>query len=68
MRTKASAYRDMTKEEALQKLKELREAQFNLKFQKVTGQLENTAQLTKTRRSIAQILTVLREMEQKTAV
>ncbi|GLI36074.1 50S ribosomal protein L29 [Desulforhabdus amnigena] len=64
---KASSLRDMTKDELLQKLAELREALFNLKFQHVTGQLENTAQLPKTRRNIAQILTVLREMEHKTA-
>lgn len=64
---KASSLRDMTKDELLQKLAELREALFNLKFQHVTGQLENTAQLSKTRRNIAQILTVLREMEHKTA-
>lgn len=62
---KASALRDMTRDELLQKLKEQREAEFNLKFQKATGQLENTAQIGKTRRSIAQILTILTEMERK---
>ncbi|GKT08333.1 50S ribosomal protein L29 [Desulforhabdus sp. TSK] len=64
---KASSLRDMTRDELLQKLSQLREALFNLKFQHVTGQLENTAQLPKTRKDIAQILTVLREMEQKPA-
>jgi large subunit ribosomal protein L29 len=64
---KASSLRDMTKDELLEKLSQLREALFNLKFQHVTGQLENTAQLPKTRKDIAQILTVLREMEQKPA-
>lgn len=64
---KARSLRDMTKDELIEKLSQLREALFNLKFQHVTGQLENTAQLPKTRKDIAQILTVLREMEQKPA-
>lgn len=64
---KPSSLRDMTKDELLEKLSQLRQALFNLKFQHVTGQLENTAQLPKTRKDIAQILTVLREMEQKPA-
>ena len=34
---KANALRDMTSDELLQKLNELREAQFNLKFQHATG-------------------------------
>lgn len=59
---KASAFRDMTHEELLQKLAELREAYFNLNFQHATGQLENTAQLSKTRKDIARALTVLQDM------
>ena len=64
---KASSLRDMTRDELLQKLSQLREALFNLKFQHVTGQLENTSPLPKTRKDIAQILTRLREIEQKPA-
>jgi len=64
---KASALREMTKEELLQKLKELREAQFNLNFQHATGQLENSAQLRKTRKDIARALTVLGDMDRGTA-
>ena len=64
---KASALRDMTQDEIEAKLKELREALFNLTFQHATGQLENTAQLTKTRRSIARALTVLRDKQQNAA-
>lgn len=64
---KTSAIRDMTRDEMVQKLAELRQALFNLNFQHVTGQLENTAQLRKTRKDIARILTVLRELENKTA-
>jgi len=64
---KVSPLREMTNDELLQKLKELREASFNLKFQHATGQLENTAQLGKTRKSIAQVLTILGQIEQKPA-
>lgn len=60
---KASALRDMTKEELLQRERELREAMFNLRFQHATGQLENSAQLRKTRIEIAQVLTMLRELD-----
>ena len=63
---KASTFRDMTKDELLQKLDELRGALFNLTFQHKTGQLENTAQLDKTRKGIARVLTVLNELDHKT--
>ena len=62
---KASALREMTRDELVQKLNEIREAQFNLKFQHATGQLENTAQLPKNKRDIARILTILAEMDRK---
>ncbi len=64
---KASEFQDMTKDELLQKLKELREALFNLRFQHATGQLENTAQLGKTRKDVARALTILRQAEKKAA-
>lgn len=63
----ASTFRDMTRDELLLRLKELREASFNLRFQKATGQLENTAQLGKTRKDIARVMTLLREMDKKAA-
>ena len=63
---KALELRETHKEELLQRLKELREGLFNLKFQHATSQLENTAQLKKTKRDIARVLTVLDEMSRKT--
>jgi large subunit ribosomal protein L29 len=36
----------------------LKKAQFNLRFQRATGQLENTAQVRQTRRDIARLKTV----------
>jgi large subunit ribosomal protein L29 len=52
---KASEYRDLSIEELAVKEKELSEALFNLKFQHATGQLDNTAQLKKTRKDIARV-------------
>ena len=62
---KASALREMTRDELIQKLNEIREAQFNLTFQQATGQLDNTAQLPRNKKDIARILTILSEMDGK---
>ena len=62
---KARALREMTRDELMQKLSELRETQFNLGFQHATGQLDNTAQLPKNKGDIARILTILSEMDSK---
>jgi large subunit ribosomal protein L29 len=64
---KMAMFHEMTKEELQQKHRELREALFNLRFQHATGQLENTAQLKKTRRSIAGVLTALNETQRGSA-
>ena len=64
---KMATFHEMTREELQQKHRELREALFNLRFQHATGQLENTAQLKKTRRSIARVLTALNETEKGSA-
>ena len=58
---KASEFRELSVEELEVKAKELTEAFFNLKFQHATGQLDNTAQLQRTRRDIARVKTVLGE-------
>lgn len=63
---KANLLRDMSRDELLLKLDELRGALFNLRFQHKTGQLENTAQLDKTRKSIARVLTILHQLDHKT--
>jgi len=62
---KPGALRDMTKDELLQKFNELQEAQFNLKFQHATGQLDNTAQIPKNKKDIARILTILSDLDRK---
>jgi large subunit ribosomal protein L29 len=58
---RASEFRDLSIEELSVKEKELAEALFNLKFQHATGQLDNTAQLAKTRKDIARVKTILVE-------
>jgi large subunit ribosomal protein L29 len=62
---KAGELREMTKDELIGKLDEIREGLFNLRFQKATGQMDNTAQLPKNRKDIARILTILSEMDRK---
>ncbi|SFN02605.1 50S ribosomal protein L29 [Thermodesulforhabdus norvegica] len=62
---KASELRQLTEAELHQKLKELREALFNLKIQHSAGQLQNTAALKKTKKDIARVLTVLREKQRE---
>ncbi len=50
-----------TAEQLSSELVSLKKEQFNLRFQQATGQLENTSNVRKVRRSIAQIKTVLRQ-------
>ncbi len=44
-----------TKDELVAKLTDLKKEQFNLRFQKATGQLENTARVRQVRRDIARV-------------
>lgn len=57
---KAKELRDLSREELQEKELDLKQTLFNLKFQKATGQLGNTAMLKKTRRDIARVKTLLR--------
>ena len=53
--------RAMTNDEIEDKILELKKEQFNLRFQKATGQLANTARVRIVRRDIAQLMTIARE-------
>ena len=55
---KASEVRDLTPDQLDDELLKLKKEQFNLRFQKATGQLENTARFRQIRRDIARIKTV----------
>ena len=61
--TRPSELRDLTDDELNDRLGERRQELFNLRFQSVTGSLENTARLKLTKREIARILTVRTERE-----
>ena len=60
---RARELRDMTDEELAHRLAETRQELFNLRFQGVTGALENTARLKLAKREIARILTIRNERE-----
>jgi large subunit ribosomal protein L29 len=53
--------RDLSDDELSSRLLELKREQFNLRFQKASGQLEKTARVREVRRDIARIKTVLTE-------
>lgn len=54
---------EKTTEELVELETKLREELFKLKVMHFGGQLQKTSELRKTRRAIAQVLTVLRERE-----
>ncbi len=64
---KAADVRMKTDKELDTRLMELRKEQFNLRFQKATGQLSNTARVTAVRKEIARIETVVGERKRKAA-
>ena len=61
--SKAAELRETDENELETRLAEAKQELFNLRFQIVTGQLDNSARLREVRRDIARILTVLREKE-----
>jgi large subunit ribosomal protein L29 len=60
---KASELRKLSNEELKEKLLELKKKLLNLRFQNKIGSLSNTAEIKKTKKNIARILTILRERE-----
>jgi large subunit ribosomal protein L29 len=57
--TKAAEFRAKTTDQLQDQLLQLKKEQFNLRFQKATGQLESTARVRQVRRDIARIMTTL---------
>ena len=51
----------MSPDQLQDQLLALKKEQFNLRFQRATGQLENTARVREVRRDIARIQTIARE-------
>jgi large subunit ribosomal protein L29 len=60
---RAADLRGMTYRELVDKLDETKHELFNLRFQVVSNQLDNTARLGEVRRDIARIKTLIREQE-----
>ena len=59
--SKAKEIRGKNAEELEGQIGDLKREQFNLRFQKASGQLTNTAQFGRVRKEIARIKTILRE-------
>ena len=55
---KARDIRVMTKDQVKDEILKLKKEQFNLRFQRATGQVENTARIRQIRRDIARLKTV----------
>ena len=58
---KIKEVQELNEQELEEKVKELKEELFNLRFQQATGQLDNVMRIKEVRRDIARVKTVLRE-------
>lgn len=55
--------RKMTDQERTAELEKMQQELFNLRFQHVTGQLENPVRMREVKRDIARVKTIIREKE-----
>ena len=60
---KAQEIRDLAEKERQEKVSDLNQEIFNLRFQLATGKIENPSRLKSLRRDIARIKTIQREVE-----
>ena len=60
---KAKDIRNLTTTEIEKEIKEAKEQLFNLRFQLATGQLEETANIRKVKKTFARLKTIVRERE-----
>ena len=58
---KAADVRALSEDQMKDELAKLKKEQFNLRFQKATGQLEKTARFNEVRKDIARIKTIARQ-------
>ena len=63
--TKISDFRDRSVDQLGEELVKLKKEQFNLRFQRASGQLENTSRFRVVRHDIARIMTVLSQRTPK---
>lgn len=59
--------REMSEMELYAELVKMKKDLFNLRFQHVTGQLENPLMMRETKRNIARVKTIIREKERAKA-
>ena len=60
---KAKELRDLSIDELKEKERDFNQELFNLRFQKATGQLGNSAMIGKTKRDLARVKTVIKGFE-----
>lgn len=60
---RASEIRSLSDAEIARRLDEAYQEQLNLRFQRASGQLRNTARMSQVRREIARLRTILRERQ-----
>jgi len=58
-KTKAKDIRELSADDLQLQLRELKQEALNLRLQKATGQLENSARIRQVRRETAQVLTAV---------
>lgn len=61
---KSKEVRDLTEDQLDEQLTKLKKEQFNLRFQRASGQLENTSRVREIRRDIARVKTVQAQKRQ----
>ena len=64
---KAEDLRSKTPDQLRDELVALKKEAFNLRFQKATNQLENTARIRQVRRDVARVTTILNEQARAAA-
>jgi large subunit ribosomal protein L29 len=62
---KSADIRHLTDDQISDELGKLKKEQFNLRFQRATGQLENTSRVRQVRRDIARLMTIASEKRTK---
>ena len=64
---KSKEVRGLTEDQLEEQLVQLKKEQFNLRFQRASGQLENTARVRAIRRDIARVKTIQAQKRQPSA-
>ncbi len=60
---KGKEIRDMSRDEMEQRLVEVKEELFNLRFQNATGQLDNYKRIRELRHDVARLKTIMRQQD-----